>query len=83
MLPGSTLVRAGFELILDQQRLRRRMFDSEEEMKDALQEEWDKITQEEIQHRIADMNRKMRRTRTIKWRFSSRYISGNSDLLQI
>ena len=83
MLPGSTLAWTGFELILGQQRLRRRIFDSEEEMKDALQEEWDKITQEEIQHRIADMNRKMRRTRTIKWRFSSRYISGNSDLLQI
>lgn len=42
------------------QRLRRRTFDSEDEMKEALQEEWDKITQEEIQHRIAYMNRKMR-----------------------
>jgi hypothetical protein len=66
MLPGSTLAWTGFELILGQQRLRRRIFDSEEEMKDALQEEWDKITQEEKQHRIANMNRKMRRTRTIK-----------------
>lgn len=65
------------------QRLRRRIFDSEEEIKEALQEEWDKITQEEIQHRISDMNRRMRRTCTIKWRSSSRYISGSSDLLQI
>ena len=40
------------------QRLRRRIFDSEQEMKDALQEEWDKITIEEIQDRIADMPRR-------------------------
>jgi hypothetical protein len=52
-------------------------------MKETLQEEWDKITQEEIQHRIANMNTKMRRTCMIEWRFSSRYISGSSDLLQI
>lgn len=64
--------------MLSQRRLRRGIFDSEEEMKDTLQEEWEKITQEEIKHRIADMNRNMRRTRTIKWRFSSRYRSGNT-----
>lgn len=40
------------------QRLRRRIFDSEEEMKEALQEEWDKITMEEIRYRIADMPRR-------------------------
>ncbi len=40
------------------QRLRRRIFDSEEEMKEGLQEEWDKITLEEIRHRIADMPRR-------------------------
>ena len=40
------------------QRLRRRIFDSEEEMKQALQEEWDKITMEEIRFRIADMSRR-------------------------
>jgi len=40
------------------QRLRRRIFDSEEEMKEALQEEWDKITMEEIRDRIADMPRR-------------------------
>lgn len=40
------------------QRLRRRIFDNEEEMKQALQEEWDKITMEEIRHRIADMPRR-------------------------
>jgi hypothetical protein len=40
------------------QRLRRRIFDSEEEMKEALQEEWDRITMEEIRDRIADMPRR-------------------------
>lgn len=40
------------------QRLRRRIFDSEEEMKQGIQEEWDKITLEEIRHRIADMPRR-------------------------
>jgi transposase len=40
------------------QRLRRRVFDLEEEIKEALQEEWDKITMEEIRHRIADMPRR-------------------------
>ena len=39
------------------QRIRRRIFDSEEEIKEALQEEWDKIMMEEIRHRIADMPR--------------------------
>jgi hypothetical protein len=40
------------------QRIRRRIFDSEEEMKEALQQEWDRITLEEIRHRIADMPRR-------------------------
>lgn len=40
------------------QRLRRRIFDSEEEMKEALQEEWDKITMEQIRDRISDMPRR-------------------------
>ena len=40
------------------QRLRRRIFDSEEEIKEALQEEWDKITIEEIRDRIANMPRR-------------------------
>ena len=40
------------------QRLRQRVFDSEEEMKEAIQEEWDKITLEEIRDRIADMPRR-------------------------
>lgn len=40
------------------QRLRHRIFDSEEELKEALQEEWDKITMEEIRDRIADMPRR-------------------------
>lgn len=40
------------------QRLRRKIFDSEEELKEALQEEWDKITMEEIRYRIADMSRR-------------------------
>ena len=40
------------------QRLRRRIFNSEEEMKEALQEEWSKITIEEIRHRISDMPRR-------------------------
>lgn len=37
------------------QRLRRRLFDSEEDMKIAIQEEWDKITIEQIRDRIASM----------------------------
>ena len=37
----------GIWLII-KQRIRRRVFDSEEELKEALQEEWDKITMEEI-----------------------------------
>ena len=40
------------------QRLRRRVFDSEEEMKEAVQEEWSKITMQEIRDRIADMPRR-------------------------
>ncbi len=37
------------------QRLRRRIFYSDEEVKEALQEEWSKVTQQEIQKRISDM----------------------------
>ncbi len=37
------------------QRWRRRAFDSNEEMKEALLEEWDKITLEEIRKRIGSM----------------------------
>jgi hypothetical protein len=37
------------------QRLRRRVFYSDEEVKAALQEEWDKITMQEIRKRIATM----------------------------
>ena len=40
------------------QRLRRRIFNSEGEMKEALQEEWDKITIKEIQYYIANMPRR-------------------------
>jgi transposase len=40
------------------QRLRRRIFDSEKEIKEALQEEWDRITMKEIRDRIADMPRR-------------------------
>ena len=35
------------------QRLRRRIFYSDEEVKEAIQEEWDKISMEEIRRRIA------------------------------
>lgn len=37
------------------QRLRRRVFDSEDDIKVALQEEWDKITLKEIRDRISEM----------------------------
>ncbi|KAE9366382.1 hypothetical protein N431DRAFT_438767, partial [Stipitochalara longipes BDJ] len=37
------------------QRLRRRIFYSEEEVKEALQEEWSKVTMEEVRRRIKDM----------------------------
>jgi hypothetical protein len=40
------------------QRVRNRLFDSEEEMKEVLQEEWAKITMEEIRDRIADLPRR-------------------------
>jgi transposase len=40
------------------QRIRHRYFESEEEIKQGLQEEWDKITIEEIRHRIADLPRR-------------------------
>ena len=47
----------GIQAIL-KQRLQRRIFDLEEEIKQALQEEQDKITIEEIRFRIADMPRR-------------------------
>ena len=40
------------------QRLRRRIFYSDEEVKEALQEEWSKITMEEVRKRISDMPRR-------------------------
>jgi hypothetical protein len=40
------------------QRLCRRIFDLEDDMKEVLQEEWAKITMEEIRHRIADLPRR-------------------------
>jgi transposase len=43
------------------QRLRRRVFYSDEEVKAALQEEWDKITMQEIRKRIATMPRRCTR----------------------
>jgi hypothetical protein len=43
------------------QRLRRRVFYTDEEVKQALQEEWDKITLKEIRSRISDMPGRCRR----------------------
>ena len=43
------------------QRLRRRIFHSEEEIKEALQEEWSKITMTEIRKRITQMPARCRR----------------------
>ena len=40
------------------QRMRQRVFDTEEELKEALQEEWSKITMQQIRDRIADMPRR-------------------------
>ena len=40
------------------QRIRRRIFNTEEELKEALQEEWDKITIDQIRDRITDMPRR-------------------------
>jgi hypothetical protein len=40
------------------QRIARRIFDSEEDMKEGLQEEWNKITIEEIRYRISDLPRR-------------------------
>ena len=37
------------------QRLRRRIFYSEEEIKEALQEEWSKVTMTEVRKRISQM----------------------------
>jgi hypothetical protein len=55
------------------QRLRRRYFESEEEMKTALQEEWDKITLEEIRYCIADMPRRY----SLVQKYSGKPIRGN------
>jgi hypothetical protein len=57
------------------QRLRRRVFYTDEEVKQALQEEWDKITLKEIRSRISDMPGRCRRLinndgkaiKTAKW----------------
>jgi hypothetical protein len=57
------------------QRVRQRVFYTDEEVKQALQEEWDKITLEEIRSRIADMPWRCRRLiknggkaiKTAKW----------------
>ncbi|PQE03489.1 Transposable element Tc3 transposase protein [Rutstroemia sp. NJR-2017a BBW] len=54
--PGLNSIEGIWAII--KQRLRERIFDSEDEMKQALQEEWDKITMEEICHRIYDMSRR-------------------------
>ena len=51
--PDLNLIEAIWNII--KQRLRRRVFYSDEEMKKALQEEWDKITLQEIRSRISDM----------------------------
>jgi hypothetical protein len=40
------------------QRLRNRIFDTEDDMKEALQEEWDKITMKQIRDRISDIPRR-------------------------
>ncbi len=40
------------------QRIRRYYFDSEEDIKEALQEEWDKITMDKIRFRITNMPRR-------------------------
>jgi hypothetical protein len=57
------------------QRLRRRVFYTDEEVKQALQKEWDKITLEEIRSRIGDMpgrcccfiNNRGKAIKTAKW----------------
>lgn len=54
--PDLNLIEGIWSII--KQRLRRRAFNDEEEMKAALQEEWDKITMKEIRDRIADMPRR-------------------------
>lgn len=48
------------------QRLRRRVFNSEEEIKEALQVEWDKITMQEIRDRIADLPRRCAELQRLK-----------------
>jgi len=40
------------------QRVRRRVFNSIEELKEVLQDEWSKITIEEVRARISDMPRR-------------------------
>ena len=57
------------------QRLRRRLFHSKEDIKAAIQDEWDKITIKEIRDRIKDMPRRCIRVKnnggkpikTAKW----------------
>jgi hypothetical protein len=49
--PGLNLIEAIWNII--KQRLRRRIFYSDEEIKDALQEEWSKITMIEVRKRIS------------------------------
>jgi hypothetical protein len=51
--PDLNLIEAIWNII--KQRLRRRIFYSDEEVKEALQEEWSKITMEEVRKRILDM----------------------------
>ncbi|KUJ15706.1 uncharacterized protein LY89DRAFT_563087, partial [Mollisia scopiformis] len=43
------------------QRLRHRIFQSEEEIKEALQEEWSKVTMTEVRKRISQMPRRCAR----------------------
>ena len=51
--PDLNLIKAIWNII--KQRLRHRIFYSNEEVKEALQEEWSKITIEEVRKRIRDM----------------------------
>lgn len=71
--PDLNLIEAIWNII--KQRLRCRMFDSEGEIKEAIQEEWDKITMKKIRDRIKDLPGRyaqLRRTggkaiKTVKW----------------
>jgi hypothetical protein len=51
--PDLNLIEAIWNII--KQRLRRRIFYSDEELKQALQEEWSKITMTEVRKRISQM----------------------------